>query len=65
VSPDLERTVPADISEEAMKNIALPGRSIKYGLGVLSTSGKYLLQETGIGHFRIFDTGGKKPGQEE
>jgi hypothetical protein len=54
VSPDLERTVLADISEEAMKNIALPGRSIKYGLGVLSTSGKYLLQKWRIANFRMF-----------
>lgn len=38
-------------------------RSVQYGLGVLSTSGKYLLQKTGIGHFRIFDRTGKKLGQ--
>ncbi|MDA8106796.1 MAG: glycosyltransferase family 2 protein [Nitrospiraceae bacterium] len=40
-------------------------RSLKYGLGVLSTSGKYLLQKTGIGHFRIFDRTRKKLGQHE
>jgi len=40
-------------------------RSVQYGLGVLSTSCKYLLQKTGIGHFRIFGHAGKKLGQQD
>lgn len=35
-------------------------RSIFYGLGVLLTSLKFLLQKLGIGHFNIFDPHGKK-----
>jgi glycosyltransferase involved in cell wall biosynthesis len=35
-------------------------RSVKYGLGVLSTSGKYVLQKAGVGNFRIFVSAGKK-----
>jgi len=38
-------------------------RSITYGLGVLSTSLKYLLQKTGIRSFSIFDNEGKNPGK--
>jgi glycosyltransferase involved in cell wall biosynthesis len=33
-------------------------RSVKYGLGVLSTSGKYLLQKSGMLHFRLFHSEG-------
>jgi glycosyltransferase involved in cell wall biosynthesis len=35
-------------------------RSVKYGLGVLSTSIKFRLQRMGLGKFRLFDPGGRK-----
>ncbi len=35
-------------------------RSVKYGLGVLSTSIKFALQKSGIASFRIFSPGAKK-----
>jgi glycosyltransferase involved in cell wall biosynthesis len=35
-------------------------RSVKYGLGVLSTSGKYVLQKAGVGNFKIFVSAGNK-----
>lgn len=35
-------------------------RSVKYGLGVLSTSGKYIMQKSGMLHFRLFNSEGSK-----
>ena len=35
-------------------------RSVKYGLGVLTTSGKFALQKSGIRQFRIFNAKGNK-----
>jgi glycosyltransferase involved in cell wall biosynthesis len=35
-------------------------RSVKYGLGVLATSGKFFLQKMGWGDFRIFSPQGKR-----
>ena len=35
-------------------------RSITYGLGVLATTLQFLLQRTGLAHFRIFNDRGKK-----
>jgi glycosyltransferase involved in cell wall biosynthesis len=35
-------------------------RSVKYGLGVLSTSVKYVLQKSGIKNFPLFNSKGKK-----
>jgi len=35
-------------------------RSVKYGLGVLGTAGKYLLQRTGLGRFRLLSPEGRK-----
>ena len=37
-------------------------RSVKYGLGVLSTSMKFRWQRIGFGKFRLFDPGGRKLG---
>ncbi|MDD5085409.1 MAG: glycosyltransferase family 2 protein [Candidatus Omnitrophica bacterium] len=34
--------------------------SVRYGLGVLSTGAKYLLEKMGLAHFRLFDTAGRK-----
>jgi glycosyltransferase involved in cell wall biosynthesis len=35
-------------------------RSVRYGLGVLGTAGKYLLQRTGLLRFHLFSTQGRK-----
>jgi len=35
-------------------------RSLQYGLGVLGTAGKYLLQRAGLARFRLFSPGGRK-----
>jgi glycosyltransferase involved in cell wall biosynthesis len=35
-------------------------RSVKYGLGVLATTLQFALQKTGIAHFRIFNSKGRK-----
>jgi glycosyltransferase involved in cell wall biosynthesis len=35
-------------------------RSVRYGLGVLGTAGKYLLQRTGLARFRLFSPAGRK-----
>jgi len=35
-------------------------RSVKYGLGVLSTSAKYVIQRSGMRSFRIFSADGKR-----
>ncbi len=35
-------------------------RSVRYGLGVLGTAGKYLLQRTSLGRFRIFSPQGRR-----
>jgi glycosyltransferase involved in cell wall biosynthesis len=35
-------------------------RSVTYGLGVLGTAGKYLLQRAGLVHFRLFSPAGRK-----
>jgi glycosyltransferase involved in cell wall biosynthesis len=35
-------------------------RSVRYGLGVLGTAGKYLLQRAGLGRFRLFSPEGRK-----
>jgi glycosyltransferase involved in cell wall biosynthesis len=35
-------------------------RSVTYGLGVLATSLKYRIQKTGLAHFKLFSTKGRK-----
>jgi hypothetical protein len=35
-------------------------RSVKYGFGVLLTSGKFLLQKLGLRNYKIFSTSGKR-----
>jgi len=35
-------------------------RSVQYGLGVLATTMQFALQKWGLGHFRIFDEGGRR-----
>ncbi len=35
-------------------------RSVRYGLGVLATSGKFFLQQHGLGRFAIFNPEGKR-----
>jgi len=35
-------------------------RSVRYGLGVLGTAAKYLLQRTGLGRFRLFSPEGRR-----
>jgi len=35
-------------------------RSVRYGLGVVKTSGQYVLQRLGLARFRIFDAGGRR-----
>ena len=42
-------------------------RSVKYGLGVLSTTLQFALQRCGLGHFRIFSESGRRlePGYAE
>jgi glycosyltransferase involved in cell wall biosynthesis len=35
-------------------------RSVRYGLGVLGTTAKFMLQRGGLGRFRIFDAGGRR-----
>jgi glycosyltransferase involved in cell wall biosynthesis len=35
-------------------------RSVRYGLGVVATSGKFFLQRHGLGHFAIFNPKGKR-----
>jgi len=35
-------------------------RSVRYGLGVLNTTAKYLLQKWRLRSFRIFDKNGRK-----
>jgi glycosyltransferase involved in cell wall biosynthesis len=39
-------------------------RSVKYGLGVLLTSMQYVLQKTGLVHFRMFSDKGRRLGNE-
>ncbi|MBF0488298.1 MAG: glycosyltransferase family 2 protein, partial [Nitrospirae bacterium] len=34
-------------------------RSVKYGLGVIAASLKYVIQKHGIARYQIFDNGGK------
>ena len=42
-------------------------RSVKYGMGVLSTTLQFALQKFGLGHFRIFSANGRRlePGYTE
>ncbi|MGA8489160.1 MAG: hypothetical protein WB711_01985, partial [Terriglobales bacterium] len=42
-------------------------RSVKYGMGVLSTTLQFALQRFGLGHFRIFSATGRRlePGYAE
>jgi hypothetical protein len=35
-------------------------RSVQYGLGVLGTAGKYLIQRAGLARFRLFSPEGRK-----
>jgi len=35
-------------------------RSVTYGLGVLFTTAKFVLQKTGLAHFRIFSARGRR-----
>lgn len=40
-------------------------RSVRYGLGVLGTAGKYLLQRTGFVRFRLFSSEGRRLAPQE
>jgi glycosyltransferase involved in cell wall biosynthesis len=53
-----ELSCPANYFGEASSIAFL--RSVKYGLGVLSTTLKYWLQRTGIVHYRMFSPAGRK-----